>query len=89
MKPCEELYKLLTTQVISDVESVLKQMNTYASDNEITDEMQEERKNLMAIHEYFLDIQNAIESEDIDTKNCEELLKELSMIRQMGEDAPA
>jgi hypothetical protein len=89
MKPCEELYKLLTTQVISDVESVLKQMNEYASDNEITAEMEEERKNLMAIHENFLDIQNAIESEDIDTKNCEELLQELSMIRQMDVDAPA
>jgi hypothetical protein len=89
MKPCEELYKLLTTQVISDVESVLKQMNEYASDNEITAEMEEERKNLIAIHENFLDIQNAIESEDIDTKNCEELLQELSMIRQMDVDAPA
>jgi hypothetical protein len=89
MKPCEELYKLLTTQVISDVESVLKQMNEYASDNEITAEMEEERKNLIAIHENFLDIQNAIESEDIDTKNCEKLLQELSMIRQMDVDAPA
>ncbi len=88
MTPCEELYKLLTNKVIIDVESVLKQMNEYASNNEITDEMQEERNHLLAIHENFLDIQHAIESNDIDVKNCEELLKELSMIKEMSENAP-
>ncbi|MEA3523307.1 MAG: hypothetical protein U9R50_10045 [Campylobacterota bacterium] len=83
MTPCKELYDLLTNHVIKDVESVVKQMNDYANENEITPEMQEERNGLLAIHENFLDIQNAIEDESIETKNCEELLKELNMMRQM------
>jgi len=84
MTLCKELYDLLTNHVIKDVESVMQQMNEFASKNELTPEMQEERSGLEAIHDNFLDIQNAIENQDIDSKNCEELLKELTMMRQMG-----
>ena len=87
MKPCEELYDLLIKDVIPDVQSVLAKMSEYSKDNEITDEMREEQNNLIAVHENFLNIQNAIESKDIDIKNCEDILNELSVIRQMDADA--
>ena len=85
MTPCKDLHDLLTNHVIKDVDSVMQQMNAYASKNEVTPEMQEERSGLEAIRDNFLEIQSAIEEQEIDPKNCEELLKELSMMRQMGE----
>jgi hypothetical protein len=88
MTPCEELYKLLSENVLPEVENVLGQMQTFANENTLTPEMQAEQQNLHAIHDNFLDIHTAIESGEIDPKNCEELLKELNMMRQMGAEMP-
>ncbi|MEA1918919.1 MAG: hypothetical protein U9N52_03680 [Campylobacterota bacterium] len=84
MTPCKELYDLLSDHVIPDVESVLSQMQEYANANDLTPEMHEEQNGLIAIHDNFTEIQDAIESGEIDAKNCEELLKELSLMREMG-----
>jgi hypothetical protein len=88
MSPCRELYELLTQHVIKDVQSVLEQMKAYASTNELTPEMIEEQSGLIAIHDNFLEIQDAIESGEIEAENCEALLKELNMMRQMGSEMP-
>lgn len=84
MTPCEELRDLLNETVIPEIENVMKQMADYSADNEITDEMAEEQNNTKAINDNFLNIVAAIDAKEIDPANCEELLKELNMMRQMG-----
>ncbi len=88
MTHCEELHKLLTEEVINEVDHVVEQMESYASENELTPEMQEEQNGIRAIRDNFLNIVQAIETKQIDEGNCEELLKELNMMRQMGADTP-
>ena len=88
MTHCEELHKLLTEEVIHEVGNVVKQMEGYAAENELTPEMEEEQAGIRAIRDNFLNIIQAIEMKQIEEGNCEELLKELSMMRQMGADTP-
>lgn len=88
MTHCEELHKLLTEVVIGEVDQVVKQMEGYAAENELTPEMEEEQTGIRAIRDNFLNIVQAIETKQIEEGNCEELLKELNMMRQMGAEAP-
>jgi wobble nucleotide-excising tRNase len=84
MSPCKDLHDLLTNHIIKDANSVMQQMNEYSSNNELTEDMKDEHNNLQAMIDHFLEIQSAIENQEIDPKNCEELLKEFNTMRQMG-----
>jgi len=84
MTPCKELHDLLTNHIIKDANSVMQQMNEYSKNNELTEDMKDEHINLQAMIDHFIEIQSAIEDQEIDPKNCEDLLKEFSMMRQMG-----
>ena len=88
MTHCEELHKLLIEEVINEVNNVVEQMESYAAENELTPEMEEEQAGIRAIRDNFLNIVQAIETKQIEEGNCEELLKELNMMRQMGTDTP-
>ena len=88
MTHCEELHKLVTEVFISDVDQVIGQMDGYAAENELSHEMEEEQAGIRAIRDNFMNIVQAIETKQIEEGNCEELVKELSMMRQMGGDTP-
>ncbi len=87
MAHCEELHQLLTQTVIPEIEHVIVQMDSYAANNEITPDMAEEQTSIKAIHDNFSNIVASIEAKEIEAGNCEELLKELNMMRQMGMEA--
>ncbi len=87
MTPCEELYDLLTQTVIPEIGNMIKQMEEYTAANEVTPEMTQEYENTKAINENFENIAAAITAKEIETGNCEELLKELNMMRSMGMEA--
>ncbi len=81
---CSELHELLSQIVLPEIQSVLTQMQTYAVAHEITDEMAQDQAGMQAMFENFNNIVAAIEAEEIEASNCESLLKELNMMRQMG-----
>lgn len=84
MTPCEQLYKLLTEEVIHEVDNVVSQMEAYAAEHPLTPEMEEERAGIRVIRDNFLNIIQAIETQQIEPGNCEDLLEELAMVRSMG-----
>jgi molecular chaperone GrpE (heat shock protein) len=86
MTHCEQLHKLLTEKVIHEVNNVVKQMEEFISTaGELSPQMKEEQEGIRAIRDNFLNIIEAIETEQIDQKNCEEIIMELNMFRMMGE----
>ena len=87
MSHCQELKKLLDETVLPEVRNIIDQMQEYASNNEITQDMKEEQDSIHAIYENFNNIADAIVTGEIEAGNCEELLKELNMMRQMGMEA--
>ncbi len=84
MSHCNALYELLTQTVLPEIESILTQMDDYATQHSITDEMAQDQAGMKAMYENFSNIVAAIESKTIEAANCESLLKELNMMRQMG-----
>ncbi|GEM_PF-4422249 len=84
---CNELHELLSQTVLPEIESVLTQMQTYAAEHEITDEMAQDQAGMQAMFENFTNIVAAIDAKEIEASNCESLLQELNMMRQMGTQA--
>jgi len=89
MSHCQELKTLLNETVLPEVKHIIDQMQEYAAKNEITQDMKEEQDNIHAVYDNFNNIADAIETGEIEAGNCEELLKELNMMRQMGMEAEA
>ncbi|RUM61821.1 MAG: hypothetical protein DSZ03_07895 [Sulfurimonas sp.] len=87
MPHCQELYELLRQTVLPEIESVMTQMETYASQHDISDEMAQDQAGIKAMFENFSNIVAAIEAREIEAANCESLLSELNMMRQMGTEA--
>ena len=87
MKHSEELYTLLSETVIPEVEGFMTTMATFMRENEATDDMLQDQEGIRAIHQNFLNILGAIEAGEIDEENCAKLIEEITMLRQMGNQA--
>jgi hypothetical protein len=83
----QELYTLLTETVIPEVEGFMKSMNEFLAANEATEEMKRDQEGIIAIHQNFLDIMTAIEEGEIEEENCKQLIEEITMLRNMGNEA--
>ncbi len=86
MSHCTELHELLTQTVLPEISSILSQMQTYASQHDITPEMAQDQAGMQAMFENFNNIVTAINAQEITAANCESLLNELNMMRQMEHD---
>jgi hypothetical protein len=87
MKHSQELYTLLSETVIPEVEGFMKSMNEFLENNEATEELLQDQQGIRAIHQNFLDIMIAIEEGEIDEENCAKLIQEITMLREMGNQA--
>jgi hypothetical protein len=86
MKHSEKLYVMLTEEILPEIHKIIKQMDDFAVANEITEEMREELGGIHAMEENFVNIVQAIEQNVIEEKNCEELINEINMMRQMSDE---
>ena len=86
MKHSQQLHRLLSNDVIPEVEQFMQKMQAFSNTNETTPQMQEDQAGIVAILENFMDILHAIEDGSIEEENCEQLLNEITTMRKMGSE---
>ncbi|MDX1294658.1 MAG: hypothetical protein R3302_00225 [Sulfurimonadaceae bacterium] len=87
MTHADELRQILTEHIIPEVEDVMEVMDDHLKENEATEEMLQEHAGIKAIHQNFVNILNAVEAGEISDEECVRIMKEIVMLRNMGNKA--
>lgn len=87
MTHADELRQILTEHIIPEVEDVMEVMDDHLKENEATEEMLQEHAGIQAIHENFVNILNAVEAGEVSEDECVRIMKEIVMLRNMGNKA--
>lgn len=81
---CKELHALLSGEILKEFESVSAQIDAFAQHNTLNETQIEEREVIMQLQGHFQEILDAIETHQMDEKECEEALNELYGMKAMG-----
>ncbi len=87
MTHAEELRQILIEHIIPEVKDVMDVMEDHLKENEATEEMMQEYEGIQAIHQNFQNILNAVEENAISEEECVQIMKEIIMLRNMGNKA--
>ena len=84
MKHSEQLYTLLATTIIPEMETFMQKLQGHIDESGVTDDLQQDQHVILSLHEHFLEMLSMIEDGELDEAACEKFYGEISTMREMG-----